>query len=128
MCHTGTAACSGTTSYSKSVAAGASASKSTAVVTAKGAPMSVDDSTAAGEYVVIVSSREVSKASVHVAAEPCAGGQSSWRAFCLPVVVTLGASTVSNLRTLQGGACVLRVPWRPYCILACIYPASDDCT
>ncbi len=61
--------------------------------------MAVSERAGAEEYIVHVASKEVSKASVHLTPEPCRKGQSSWRAFCLPVVVTLGAPTA---RTLQG--------------------------
>ncbi len=93
VCPTGTAACYNAVSST----APKSRSKSVMVVRGKGSAMSVFEGSR--EYIAIVSSQDESKASMLVSEEPCKDGQLSWRAFCLPVVVTLGSSAA---RAMQG--------------------------
>ena len=97
VCPAGTASCYHADGVSSATKSAPVNSKSATTVTSKGSAMSVSQGTS--EYVVTVASQEVGKASVQVVGEPCKEGQLSWRAFCLPLVVTVGAP---GARAVQG--------------------------
>ncbi len=63
----------------------------------KGAPASIAEDS--GAYVVTMASQEIAEGTVELTDEPCQNGQSNWGAFCLPLVITLEASSA---RVLQG--------------------------